>query len=220
MPAAPITTAPGRQRFTDDDLLDTARDVFSRRGYHAAQMSEIAARAATTKPTLYARLGSKQQIYLAVLAREAAALTGYLYDAYKLTAGRPMHEMVEIANLALFRFAEQHRVGFELLFRDEPSAPGTGTGERVMNEVTDRVSELVASVLERSGRRAGPSSSLIAAAGVGVARQVCQYALEHRLDLPTAGTLASAFTAAAMRGLDPRLIAEADRDASARRSGR
>ncbi|MFG1949394.1 helix-turn-helix domain-containing protein [Nonomuraea sp. NPDC048826] len=53
-----------------DDLLEAARAVFHAGGYAAAQIADIAKRAGTTKPTLYARLGNKEQIYLAVVRRE------------------------------------------------------------------------------------------------------------------------------------------------------
>jgi hypothetical protein len=52
------------------------------------------------------------------------------------------------------------------------------------------------------GGRPGSRTPLLAAAGVGVARQVCQYALDNNHDLITAGALATAFTEAGMRLLD------------------
>jgi AcrR family transcriptional regulator len=51
---ATTTTAPGRQRFSDDQLLDAALELFHARGYHAVQMTDLVKHARTTKPTLYA----------------------------------------------------------------------------------------------------------------------------------------------------------------------
>ncbi len=63
----------------------------------------------------------------------------------------------------------------------------------------------------RSGRRDSPGDALLAAAGVGIARQVCQYALDNDYDLERAGDLASAFAEAGLRGVDPSLIEDLDR---------
>jgi len=50
----------------------------------------------------------------------------------------------------------------------------------------------------RTGGRPGVNTPLLAAAGVGVARQVCQYALDSNHDLSEAGELATAFAATGM----------------------
>jgi AcrR family transcriptional regulator len=199
-------TAPGRHRFTDEALLDAALEVFRARGYHLAQMTDLARAAGTTKPTLYARLGSKEQLYVRVLEREAGLLTSFLYAAYAEAESRPLSEMIQISMLAFFRYAHDRRAGFELLFRGEPSAPGQRIGERAMDQVTGEISKLFRAFNRRSGRPDNPSDALLAAAGVGVARQVCQYALDNHYDLDAAGALASSFAEAGLRGIDPTLI--------------
>ncbi|MGZ6690123.1 MAG: TetR/AcrR family transcriptional regulator [Solirubrobacteraceae bacterium] len=202
------TTAPGRQRFTDEALLDAAAKVFHARGYHAAQMTDLAAAAGTTKPTLYARMGSKQELYISVLEREARLLTAFLYSSYEQAANRPLSEMIEISMLAFFRYAQDRRAGFELLFRGEPSAPGQEIGERAMQQVTEEIAKLFGAFNVRSGRRDRPSDALLAAAGVSVARQVCQYALDNGYDLDAAGALASSFAEAGLRGVDSSLLGQ------------
>jgi AcrR family transcriptional regulator len=206
MPTPSQTTAPGRQRFTDEALLDAAASVFYARGYHAAQMTDLAEAAGTTKPTLYARLGSKEQLYIRVLEREAGLLTSFLYSSYDQAAGQPLSEMIEISMLAFFRYARDRRAGFELLFRGEPSAPGQQVGERAMQQVTAEIAKLFADFNRRSGRSDSPGDALLAAAGVGVARQVCQYALDNGYDLEAAGAVAGAFTEAGLRGIDANLV--------------
>ena len=206
MPNPRRTTAPGRQRFTDDALLDAAAEVFHARGYHAAQMTDLAAAANTTKPTLYARLGSKEHVYIRVLEREARLLTDFLYSSYEQTTNRPLSEMIEISMLAFFRYAQDRRTGFELLFRGEPSAPGQQIGERAMQQVTEEIAKLFEDFNRRAGRPDSPGDALRAAAGVGVARQVCQYALDNGYDLEAAGALASSFAEAGLRGIDTSLL--------------
>jgi AcrR family transcriptional regulator len=206
------STAPGRQRFSDGELLDAALELFHARGYLGVQMTDLAERAGTTKPTLYARLGSKEQIYIRVLEREAALLKASLYAEYERAAESPLEQVIEISMLAFFRFAGQRRAGFDLLFRSEPGGPGHGIGERAMDEVIDQVARLVDDYIVRTGGRPGSRTPLLAAGGVGVARQICQYALDNDYDLDAAGTLATAFAEAGMtllgnatlRGLDIR----------------
>jgi AcrR family transcriptional regulator len=205
-----VTTAPGRRRFSDDELLDAALELFHAHGYHAVQMTELARHAGTTKPTLYARLGSKEQIYIRVLKREAELLQHALYEEYERAVREPLQDVIAIAMLAFFGFAARRRAGFDLLFRSEPGGPGHGIGERAMDEVIDHVTRLVDDYIVRTGHRPGTRTPLLAAAGVGVARQVCQYALENGHDLTAAGALATAFTEAGMRRFDERALLELD----------
>jgi AcrR family transcriptional regulator len=204
-------TAPGRPRFSDDDLLDAALAVFEAQGYQTAQMSEIADRAATTKPTLYARLGSKDEIYVKVLEREAALLKTRLVEAYKQAAVLPLHELVKLAVRAFFDFARDRRAGFDLLFRSERGGPGPGIGTRMVQEIIDHISELTAAVLIRNGREPGISVNLLAAADAGVAVKTCQYALDNGYDLAAAEALAASYIESATRGLDVQALAAVDR---------
>lgn len=204
------TTGPGRQRFTDDELLDAALDLFHAHGYHAVQMSDLAKRARTTKPTLYARLGSKEDIYIRVLEREAGLLEATLYEQYERATREPVEQVIEIAMLAFFRFAGQRRAGFDLLFRSEPGGPGHGIGERAMDEVIDHVTQLVDDYIIRTGGRPGSRTPLLAAGGVGIARQICQYALDNDYDLASAGALATAFAEAGMTLLSETTLRKLD----------
>ena len=61
----PITVA-RRPRVAAERLLDAATAVFAEEGFEGATMEAIAARAGTTKPTLYARFGSKEELFAAV----------------------------------------------------------------------------------------------------------------------------------------------------------
>jgi AcrR family transcriptional regulator len=210
MPPSIVTTAPGRQRFSDDELLDAALELFRARGYHALQMTDLAAAAHTSKPTMYARLGSKEEIYIRVLEREAGLLQSALYAEYARASSAPLGEVVEIAMRAFFRFAQARRAGFDLLFRSEPGGPGHGIGERAMDEVIGHVAHLIDTYIVRAGHRPGSRTPLLAAAGVGAARQACQYALDTGHDLEKAGALVTAFAAAALRLIDADVLPELD----------
>lgn len=187
-----------------------ALELFHARGYHAVQMSELAAEARTSKPTLYARLGGKEEIYTHVLEREAALLKGALYAEYARAMREPVENVIATSMLAFFRFAGERRAGFDLLFRSEPGGPGRGIGERAMDEVIAHVRQVVDDYISRTGGRPGSGTPLLAAAGVGVARQVCQYALDMDYDLSAAGGLATVFAEAGMTLLSPAALREFD----------
>ena len=55
-------------------ILDAAVEVFAERGFHQASMDEISDTAGVSKPMVYAYLGSKDELYLACVRREAGRL--------------------------------------------------------------------------------------------------------------------------------------------------
>ncbi len=55
-------------------MLDAAVLTFARRGYRTASMDEIAELAGVSKPLVYLYLNSKEELFSAVIRREAAAL--------------------------------------------------------------------------------------------------------------------------------------------------
>lgn len=213
---APIS--PTGRRFEEDLLLDAARAVFHRDGYSDAQISDIAQRAGTTKPTLYARLGNKQEIYLRVLQREVSIGRAWFAEAYERGVDLPLEHLAQIGMEPLFRFAVERSEGFDLLFRGEKSGDQTASLRR---EVVDDVTRQLTALIERRQRSvAGPPLGVVAegqaAACVGVALQVCLHAIDHGNDLDDAQRLAARFVEVAMRGLAPG--GSSDQIASATRS--
>jgi hypothetical protein len=79
-----------------------------------------------------------------------------------------------------------------------------------MDGVIDHVTQLIDDYIIRSGHQPGSRTPLLAAAGVGAARQVCQYALDTGHDLEQAGALLTAFAQGAMRLLDVDVLPELD----------
>jgi TetR/AcrR family transcriptional regulator of autoinduction and epiphytic fitness len=71
---------PGRPRLLSPDfrrghLIDAAEDVFLERGYHAATMNDIAARAGMSKKTVYQVFPSKDLLFDALLSDRLAVLS-------------------------------------------------------------------------------------------------------------------------------------------------
>jgi AcrR family transcriptional regulator len=65
-PAPPAARSPNGKR-TRQSILDAAGIVFAEKGYSAANVNEIVAKAGTTKPMLYYHFGSKEGLFAAVL---------------------------------------------------------------------------------------------------------------------------------------------------------
>ena len=55
-------------------ILDAARTIFSRRGYAGASVDDVAGEAGVAKGTLYLYFKSKEELYVAALARDLGAL--------------------------------------------------------------------------------------------------------------------------------------------------
>jgi AcrR family transcriptional regulator len=195
--------SPTHRRFDEEHLLDAARTVFHSDGYAAAQTADIARIAGTTRPTLHARLGNKEQIYLRVVEREAITFQSWIAEAYQAGRDAPLHELAEVGMRPIFAFASERTAGFDLLFR------GDRTGERpamlrreVIDGVTHQLTTLIEFRIERFGSTLGSHVTTLAAACIGVAVQVCEHALDHGQDLEAARRVASAFVEASFRHLD------------------
>jgi AcrR family transcriptional regulator len=191
------------RRFDEDELLDAAREVFHAEGYSAAQIADIARRAGTTKPTFYARLGNKEEVYRRVIVREVDILRSWITAAYEQGSDTPLDEFARVGMEPLFRFAAERPEGFDLLFR------GDRAGERPINLrriILRVVTEMLADLIVRRQRAVGPklsaSAEPLAAACVGVAVQVCEHAIDNDNDLGEAHRLAAHFVASAFRSLD------------------
>jgi AcrR family transcriptional regulator len=199
-----------QRRFTEDQLLDAALATFDQRGYQGAQMAEIAHRASTTKPTLYARLGGKEEIYIRVVEREGARFASRLAGVYKDAATLPLHGLVELAVRGFYEFASAEPASFKLLFRSEIGGPALEIGRRALDDVIDSITELVSAVFVRAGKTPGKSVQLLAAATAGVAVQVSLYAVDRNLNLDAAETVATTYIEAAMRAIDLEALAAID----------
>ncbi|TMR94023.1 TetR/AcrR family transcriptional regulator [Nonomuraea basaltis] len=191
------------RRFEEGDLLDAARAVFHAEGYAAAQIADIAKRAGTTKPTLYARLGNKEQIYLHVVRREAEVFRGWVADAYEKGSRLPLAELAEVGMEPLFRFAAERTEGFNLLFRGEKTGDRPAAlRQEVVNSVIEQLTGLIKHRQEAFGPDLGSVADALAAACVGVALQVCEHTIDRGGDLNAARHLAARFVENAFHNLD------------------
>ena len=87
---------------TRERLLDAALEVFSRRGYSAASVDEIAAEAGYSKGAVYSNFSSKEDLFLALFdqrfARDAEDYPGiinFMADDLQLEEGSDFREQVK-----------------------------------------------------------------------------------------------------------------------------
>jgi AcrR family transcriptional regulator len=79
-----------------DAILDAARTVFARRGYHGAATAEIAQLAGCSEPMLYKHFGSKQDLFVAALMHAGAAVKSKVLDAIGDT-DHPLTAMLQVS---------------------------------------------------------------------------------------------------------------------------
>ncbi|MFG2191836.1 TetR/AcrR family transcriptional regulator [Streptomyces sp. NPDC048639] len=199
-------------RPSDEDMLDVACTVFAELGFRAATMDDIAARAGTSKPTLYAHFGNKDDLYRRCAEWSAESLGAHLSDAFASAAELPLEGQIRAGMTTLFGYAAQHPPKFLLLFGTDPVGPATTTRDRLARVTTAEIAVRIRDFTERHGRgRWGVSAELCASMIVGLTLEGARYALANdSLDASTAGEFATAFTVSALRHIDPARVGEID----------
>jgi len=86
---------PTQRRPSDDELLDAAMNVFADHGFAKASMTVIAERAGSTKPTLYAHFGSKENLFNRIIQREFSRAVANILPHYDQMADRNIDESVD-----------------------------------------------------------------------------------------------------------------------------
>jgi AcrR family transcriptional regulator len=199
-------------RPSDDLLLDAARDVFASAGYRAASMEAIAKSADSTKPTLYAHFGSKEQLFRSCLEREAHRLREWLFASYESAAELPMEDQVRADMLAFFQYASSHPAGFGLLFGGSSAGSEAQIRDDLVASITGQIAVRVRAYFEQR-RHAPParSADLLASMVVGIAIQGGRQALTLGLPPEEVGTFATALAHAGLRHLSPQHMDNIDR---------
>ncbi|HEY0636801.1 MAG TPA: TetR/AcrR family transcriptional regulator [Pseudonocardiaceae bacterium] len=170
----------------EQQMLDAAVAVFSRRGYHSASMDEIAEVAGISKPMVYAYLGAKEDLFAACLRREADSLVAAVVGA--ATGGGadlPPEEVLWRGLRAFFGFVHEHRDSWAVLH-------GQARGEfgAEFEAIRARVIDVVAMMLTqaRTERTVGTEADLAAFAHalVGAAESLAGWMVDHPGESPDA----------------------------------
>jgi AcrR family transcriptional regulator len=192
-------------RPTDDQLLDAALQVFSARGFHDSTMSEVAVRADSTKPTLYAHFGDKDGLYARLLQREAEICRRHLFSAYAAAAGLPLSEQTQADVEAFFDYAAARSQGFELLFGAQ-NGGAVAVRDELVEALVGQIAQRLTDFVTRS-TDSPPTwqEQQLAAMLVGGTVTAAQHARsEPGVDLGQACRLASDYAIAALKNLPRR----------------
>ena len=174
MESGPPTRTRRRMRAAERraQLLEVARKVFGRYGFHTVTMDTVAKEAGVTKPILYDHFPSKRDLYLALLEADLANLRERLHDALDRSAGN--RERIRGSFQAYFDFVDEHAEGFRLLMQ-EASGPERQFREMVgqlRSEIMGRVTEII--VRESKGSIDRSEAEIVALGLIGMVEFTAQ----------------------------------------------
>lgn len=182
-------------------LLDVGRSVFAERGFEAASVEEIAARAKITKPVVYEHFSGKEGLYAVIVDREVQALLGRITAAL---AGDHPRALLEQAAHGFLTYIEEEPEGFRILVRDSPVASATGTLASVIGDIAMQVEYILKDEFKARGFDT-KLSSLYSQALVGMVALVGQWWLdsgEPKKDVVAAHLVNLAWNG--LKGLEPK----------------
>jgi len=192
-----------RYRVAETSMLDAAVAVFATEGFDRAKMETIAARAGTTKPTLYARFDSKENLFAAAVKREYDVRKERLFEAYSSEDVETFRARLARWINAYFDLVRERPDGFKLIADGERHPAAAAITERAGSEIVDRIEQLV---IQISGRQGRDGARLVASMITGMLTSCARQAVARRNDLDQAAALCESFLYAALRGLDPNLF--------------
>ncbi|MEU3114352.1 TetR/AcrR family transcriptional regulator [Micromonospora chalcea] len=163
----------------EQQMLDAAVKVFSRRGFHAASMDEIADDAGISKPMVYAYLGTKEELFIACLHRESTRMMEAIAGA--AAPGLPADERLWRGLRAFFGFVGAHRDGWAVLYRQ---ARGSQPFAAELAAMRGRLVEVVAGMLDHALRAAGrevgaTDLEVVSYALVGASESLADWLADH-----------------------------------------
>ncbi|MFR9750470.1 TetR/AcrR family transcriptional regulator [Nocardia sp. 004] len=167
----------------EQQMLDAAVEVFSRRGFHDTSMDAIAAEAKISKPMLYLYYGSKDELFRACVQRER---TRFIESV--TPAGNPLltpHEQLRTALEAFLGFVDRNRRSWQVLYRQAMSQQGFASE---IENARERVIELTAKLLESNAKHAEPGTNfdVIAAAVIGAGEAIADRLAGGRIEVSQA----------------------------------
>ncbi|WP_328341417.1 TetR/AcrR family transcriptional regulator [Micromonospora sp. NBC_00421] len=163
----------------EQQMLDAAVKVFSRRGFHAASMDEIAEDAGISKPMVYAYLGTKEELFVACLHRETARMM--LAIAGAAAPDLPADQRLWRGLRAFFGFVGAHRDGWAVLYRQaRGSQPFAAELAAMRARLVDVVAGMLDHALRARGREVtGTELEVVAYALVGASESLADWLADH-----------------------------------------
>ena len=177
--------APTRRRLTAEErrtgILDSALAAFSRKGYHATSLDDVAGEAGISKALIYEHFSSKQELYADLIARNTHELTQRVAGALAGVEVESGVARLATGLEAFFAFVEERRDAWRMLFRESSDPEATAVLDRMIEQVTAEVTDLIAldpgaRALESPG---DPALRLLAEMLVGGVQSMANWWTEH-----------------------------------------
>ncbi|MEU8214601.1 TetR/AcrR family transcriptional regulator [Micromonospora taraxaci] len=178
-----MSTVPAFKRLPravrEQQMLDAAVKVFSRRGFHAASMDEIAEDAGISKPMVYAYLGTKEELFVACLHREGTRMMQAIAGA--AAPDLPADERLWRGLRAFFGFVGAHRDGWAVLYRQaRGEQPFAGELATMRTRLVEVVAGMLDHALRAEGREIAPTDlEVVAYALVGATESLADWLADH-----------------------------------------
>jgi AcrR family transcriptional regulator len=193
-----------RRERTRRELLAAAARVLAEKGLHRTKISDIAAAADLGVGTFYLHFPDKEALFDAVVEETVGRLKKTV-DAARTRATGPV-EKIGAANAAFFRFAQENREVFKIVFGHAAA----------YDDLIRRAQGLFIADIERTIREGiaigvfgDLPPALVAQAVIGMATQTISWWTEHE-SVPI-DTLIETTTTLALRGMTPAVPAKGAR---------
>lgn len=124
-------------------ILDGATAVFGERGFEGASMTAIAEAAGITPAVIYDHFPSKAMLQIELLERQTVELLEFVAAAL-IEAPEDLEPRLRAGVDAYFRFVEEHRAAWRMLFRDPPTDPDVAAAyRRLTSEATTAIAAFI-----------------------------------------------------------------------------
>jgi len=185
------------------DVIGAASAVFAAKGFEAAQMTEIAARAEVSTASLYAMFAGKDELYAEVITSAAAAVRDGV-RAHVLAVADPRERLLAVLdslhacwekNQALLRIYARGTHGIPWRIREAMGESGMHLFDEFIAWVED-----LARDAQRAGQLQGLDARAFALALLGGALTTASHWIEHAPEQPLGEAVAG------LRALFARLL--------------
>ncbi|MEX0992990.1 MAG: TetR/AcrR family transcriptional regulator [Solirubrobacterales bacterium] len=181
-PQPPRRKVPRPER--EAQMIASAIEVFSKRGYDGASMDEIAKGAGITKPMVYAYFGSKQGLLAACIDRTASPMVeSFEHD---INRSLPPDEQLWQGICGYLSFVQQHRQWWSAIYLE--AASGAGEPAAAVERVRASVAAVFSRMIGEHAQATMPAAQNlliaralepVARAFVGAAEALAAWWLEH-----------------------------------------
>ncbi len=197
-----------RNRPTDEQLLDAACEVIAEVGADRATMTAIAERGGTTRVTLYAHFGSRDELVARVINRELDTFTSFMFRVYDESEDMPYGARARHSVQCLFDYARNHPAGLRVLMGH---SGGGGSNRRLYAALEPRISARLRKNYAERGADISAGADTLASLLLGMSLDVAHRALiVDGAGIDEACDLAITATMAVLRDVRPEQLQALD----------